>query len=102
MTGMARSSRSPVPDLLFEDEQEARAEEIDAYLERPEALGGAFPLHRITVFLTYGCNLACPYCKTIARSEGELRARPEKRIVYDLDAFARLLESHEGTPVRHL
>jgi molybdenum cofactor biosynthesis enzyme MoaA len=102
---MARPARSPVPDLLYEDQQEERVREIEAYLERPEdicAQGGALPLHRITVFLTYGCNLACPYCKTIARSENELQARPEKRVAYDLDAFAALLASHAGTPVRHL
>lgn len=90
------------PDLLFEDERDARALEIAPLLEAPERVSAAMPLHRLTVFLTYRCNLACPYCKTIARSEGELEARPQKRRSYDRAAFEALLDGHSGTVMRHL
>jgi MoaA/NifB/PqqE/SkfB family radical SAM enzyme len=95
-------ARSAVPDLLFEDQQVARVQEIAPYLDEPEGIDGAAPLHRLTVFLTYRCNLACPYCKTIARSEDELAARPAKRESFTVDAFRRLLDGHDGTPIRHL
>ncbi len=99
---MHDDARSPVPDLLFEDQQEARVADLGNLLETPERVSSQDPLHRLTVFLTYRCNLACPYCKTIARSEAELEARPQKRNSYDLASFKRLLDSHAGTPIRHL
>jgi MoaA/NifB/PqqE/SkfB family radical SAM enzyme len=98
----AARQRSPVPDLLFEDQQIARVAEIRPYLEQPEDIDAAVPLHRVTVFLTYGCNLACVYCKTIARSDEELRERPQKRLSFTLDSFGALLDSLAGTPLRHL
>ena len=49
--------RSPVPDLLFEDARLARLAEIAPLLADPELHDSAVPLHRITVFLTYRCNL---------------------------------------------
>lgn len=94
--------RSPVPDLLFEDVLAERLQDITPYLEQPEAVDGGTPLHRVTVFLTYHCNLDCPYCKTIARSEAELRAAPQKAVTFTPEMFARLLQSLEGTPVHHM
>ncbi len=94
--------RSPVPDLLFEDEQDTRIAELGGLVDEPEAVTGQTPLHRVTIFLTYRCNLDCPYCKTIARSEAELVARPQKRLTWDLERFERYLDEHEGTPIRHL
>jgi molybdenum cofactor biosynthesis enzyme MoaA len=94
--------RSPVPDLLFEEERDARVDELGHLLDAPLRLDASTPLHRVTVFLTYRCNLDCPYCKTIARSEAELEARPEKRRSFDAAAFEALLASHRGTPLRHL
>jgi MoaA/NifB/PqqE/SkfB family radical SAM enzyme len=95
-------ARSAVPDLIFVDQQISRVRDIAPYLEEPEALDATAPLHRVTVFLTYRCNLACPYCKTIARDEADLAAHPEKRETVDADAFRRLLDAHAGTPIRHL
>ena len=89
-------------NLLFEDEQERRLDELGGLLANPEQLGPEEPLHRLTVFLTYRCNLDCPYCKTIARSESELEARPAKRVSHTLASFERLLATHAGTPLRHL
>jgi len=94
--------RSPVPDLLFEDEQEARVAELGSLVDTPEDVTAQTPLHRLTIFLTYRCNLDCPYCKTIARSEAELRARPQKRLTWTLAQFEALLDAHQGTPLRHL
>jgi len=94
--------RSPVPDLLFEEEQVQRVAEIRPWLDQPEALGADAPLHRVTVFLTYQCNLDCPYCKTIARTPEELRERPQKARSHDLASFRELLESLPGSALRHL
>jgi MoaA/NifB/PqqE/SkfB family radical SAM enzyme len=90
--------RSPVPDLLFEDARRARLAELTPLLAHPEALDGSVPLDRITVFLTFRCNLACPHCKTIARARTDLGTRPRR--TWDLAAFERLLEAHAGTPIR--
>lgn len=98
----AKAARSPVPDLLYDEEQEARLAEIASLLRRPEALGPATPLHRLTVFLTFRCNLACSYCKTVPRSAAARAARPQARWTFDLPAFQRLLAAHEGTPIRHV
>lgn len=99
---MPRTLRSVVPDLLFDDERDARVLELGALVDEPDALSAQTPLHRVTVFLTYRCNLDCPYCKTIARSDAELEARPQKRASFDVAAFERLLSQHRGTPLRHL
>ncbi|MCW8132344.1 MAG: radical SAM protein [Planctomycetota bacterium] len=96
------TERSPVPDLLFEDECEERVAALGALRDDPGSLDAAQPLDRLTVFLTYACNLDCPYCKTIARSPEELAQRPEKKITYTLAAFRSFLDAHAGTPIRHL
>ena len=90
------------PDLLFEEECDARIRDVAHLLESPENIGIGDPLHRLTVFLTYACNLACPYCKTIPRGPPDLLAHPQKRLRYDRVSFAALLDAHEGTPLRHL
>jgi len=94
--------RSPVPDLLYEEVQHARLLELGPLRRWPETADGATPLHRVTVFLTYRCNLACPYCKTIARGAADLAAAPWKRRAHDLASFTRLLDGWAGTPLRHL
>ncbi len=99
-TGNATETRAP--DLLFEHEQRHRVEELGDTLNRPELLRPDAAFHRITVFLTYRCNLDCPYCKTIARTETERERSPQKRRVHDLESFEALLASYGGAPVRHL
>lgn len=99
---MREGVRSPVPDLLFDDEREARVSELGGLVDAPERVDASTPLHRLTVFLTYRCNLACPYCKTIARSEAALEARPQKRRTFTVAEFAALLTRHAGTPLRHV
>lgn len=94
--------RSPVPDLLFEDTQDRRLTELAPLLRRPEALGPATPLDRITVFVTYGCNLACAYCKAAARPSATRRSDPRRSRTFDVASFERLLDSHAGTPIRHV
>lgn len=86
--------RSPVPDLLFEDVRAARLGEIRHLLEDPGAAADA-PLHRITVFLTFRCNLACRYCRTARRpAAGAATFSPA--------AFRSLLRSHAGREIRHV
>src|SRR5688572_31425423 len=94
--------RSAVPDLLFEDVLDARLADIQPYLHEPERIDHATPLHRLTVFLTYRCNLSCPYCKTIARTAAELGAFPQKAETFDLASFRSMLDAHDGTPIQHL
>lgn len=97
-----RRGRSGVPDLLFDDQREARIDEIRPLLEHPDAIDSAAPLHRITVFATYRCNLACSYCKTIIRSPGERLTRPQKTVTVTVDTFRDMLAAHGDTPIRHL
>jgi molybdenum cofactor biosynthesis enzyme MoaA len=97
-----RLASTRAPDLLFEDVCQSRLEDLGDLLHHPEDIDPSTPLHRITVFLTYACNLDCPYCKTIARSAEELAEKPQKKSVFDLAAFEALLKTHESAPVRHL
>jgi molybdenum cofactor biosynthesis enzyme MoaA len=64
-------------------------------------LSAGFPLHRVTLFLSYACNLRCPYCKTIARTPEELEAKPEKGVTYTLEQYGSLLDGL-GPTVVHL
>jgi molybdenum cofactor biosynthesis enzyme MoaA len=98
----AARGRSAVPDLLFEDTQDERLTELAPLLREPEALGPATPLDRITVFITYGCNLACSYCKAVPRGSAARGASPRAGRTFDLPGFDRLLDGHAGTPIRHV
>ena len=89
-----------VPDLLFEDVLSMRVEAVRDRAETLELEAG-FPLHRVTLFLSYRCNLRCPYCKTIARSAEELEQKPQKGVTYTLAQFNELLDGL-GHPVQHL
>ena len=100
--GSNRHQRSVVPDLIFEDEQHQRAIDLGHLLEHPECVAAETEIHRVTVFLTYRCNLACPYCKTIARSAEELVTRPQKAESHDLVSFEKFISSLRGTPIKHL
>ncbi len=95
-------NRSLALDLLFDDTQVDRVNDIHSYLEEPDCVDRNVALHRVTVFLTYGCNLDCPYCKTIARNEEELRLFPQKAETFNIDTFRAFLLSINGTPVHHL
>ena len=95
-------ARSAVPDLLFEDVCRARTEALAGLCDDPAAIDAAMPLHRVTVFVTYRCNLACSYCKTIVRSPADLQALPQRARSLDLAGFAALLASHGDTPIEHL
>ncbi|MFO1078248.1 MAG: radical SAM protein [Planctomycetota bacterium] len=95
-------TRSPVPDLLFEDVCDARVGDIRHLLDEPTRVDGATRLHRLTVFATYRCNLRCTYCKTIARSPQDLEARPQRAATLDRAGFDALLAGHGDTPIDHV
>lgn len=95
-------ARSRAPDLLFEDVLDARVADLGTLVDDPSTVGAEDALHRVTVFLTYRCNLACPYCKTIARTAEELAARPQKAKTYAFEDFERLLDTHGATRIEHL
>lgn len=90
------SNRSPVPDLLFDDVQQTRLEEIGPYLADPCRLDARLPLHRVTVFTTFACNLACEYCKTMTADPRQYPA------AFDLASFRSMLARLDPTPVRHI
>jgi pyruvate-formate lyase-activating enzyme len=93
-----REARSggPAPDLLFEDQQQGRLRDIRHLLDTPERLTAGEPLHRITFFLTYRCNLKCSFCRTV--SPGSRKNAPD----FTEESFAGLLDTHAGTPVAHI
>ncbi len=93
----ARAQARRAPDLLFEEQQRARIRDLAPLLEYPERITAGVGLHRMTVFLTYACNLACIYCKTIAFHDA-----PAGRRGFDLAGFDSLLDAHTASPVRHL
>ena len=76
-----------------------RLSDIAPYLADPGAVPSSLPLHRVTVFLTYACNLACPYCKTIVRSDDDLRRFPQKADTFTYELFAEYLTGLEAVPV---
>jgi MoaA/NifB/PqqE/SkfB family radical SAM enzyme len=101
LAGACQAHRSTVPDLLFEDVRDARVGDIREYLEAPERVDARVALHRLTLFVTYACQLACPYCKTIARTDDDRERWPQKRTAFDLAAFTALLAGIES-PITHL
>ncbi len=103
-TVCASSTVSPggAPDLLFDDIRDARVIELRPHLEAPAGVADGFPLHRVTVFLTYRCNLACPYCRTIPGRLPSAERRGDAVNTYTLERFAALLERVGDMPVRHL
>jgi pyruvate-formate lyase-activating enzyme len=107
-TPKAHIHRSPVPDLLFAEDRAQRIADLQGagpqpdLCRHPEALRPETPLHRITVFVSYRCNLQCGFCKTIVRSAEDLRALPQRAVSMDLEAFRRLLATHAGAPIEHL
>jgi len=93
--------RSGVPDLLFPDVRRGRISDITPLLDAPERLDASASLHRVTLFLTYRCQLSCGYCKTIARGDADLRRFPQKRDTFDLVAFRALIDGTDAT-IDHL
>ncbi len=94
--------RSPVPDLLFEDIQAARIRDISPYLKCPGLIDAFTPLHRMTIFLTYQCNLHCAYCKSSFNNPKQLRRFPHRAISFTMESFEQALRSFNGIPIRHM
>lgn len=57
-------------------------------------------LHRLTMFLTFSCNLNCFYCNTIRSAHDKLWTAKQKS--YDLKQFIEFLDKLETTRIRHL
>jgi wyosine [tRNA(Phe)-imidazoG37] synthetase (radical SAM superfamily) len=92
-------TRSPVPDLIYEDYRDSRIQEINKHFRSPMAdLPSRW--HRITLFTTYRCNLNCVYCKTIRITPGV--PYPAKSKELDLDGFQHILEMLSQRPVQHI
>jgi molybdenum cofactor biosynthesis enzyme MoaA len=93
--------RSGVPDLIFDDVREERVRDIEPWLETPERIDAQATLHRVTVFATYRCGLACPYCRSRVRDAADLERQPHRGLAFDRDTFARFLDSLDS-PIEHL
>ncbi|MEQ1910373.1 MAG: radical SAM protein [Vicinamibacterales bacterium] len=93
--------RSGVPDLIFQDVREQRVRDIEPWLDTPEGIDARASLHRVTVFATYRCGLACPYCRSRVRDAADLERQPHRGLAFDRDSFARFLDSLDS-PVEHL
>lgn len=87
---------SQLPDLIYRDVRARRIHEAHQHLTAPEM---RLPerLHRLTLFTTFRCNLACRYCHTIQHGP----AAPGQTD-YTLARFRRLLERLDETPIAHL
>lgn len=90
------TSHHAAPDLVFTDQQKSRLIEIEPLLDAPERLDGHTPLHRLTVFLTYRCNLRCSFCKTVPLPLSG--GAPD----FTVESFERVLDAHADTPIRHV
>ena len=96
-----RPFRSGVPDLIFDDVREQRVRDIEPWLDTPEQIDARAPLHRVTVFATYRCGLACPYCRSRVRDAADLERQPHRGLAFDRDTFAQFLDSLDS-PIEHL
>lgn len=97
--------RSVVPDLIFQDLQEARAERVASGALRRGRLGDTAPsLDRATVFVTHRCNFRCRYCNgphlnqtTPAAVRRDLLSRE-----LGLPLFTRCLEQWRQRGLKHI
>ena len=96
-----RPTRSGVPDLIFDDVREQRVRDIEPWLETPERIDARASLHRVTVFATYRCGLACPYCRSRVRDAADLERQPHRGLAFDRHTFASFLDSVDS-PIEHL
>jgi MoaA/NifB/PqqE/SkfB family radical SAM enzyme len=80
----------------------ARVADLAQLVDDPHAVDATTALHRLTVFVTYRCNLRCAYCKTIVRDARDLRALPQRAVTFGLAEFERMLDGHGATPIQHL
>jgi MoaA/NifB/PqqE/SkfB family radical SAM enzyme len=86
-------------DLIYSDSRIARVEEMRPFFR---ATCPALPnrLHRVTVFLTFACNLRCIYCNTTRSTKG--KPWPAKGKEYDLARFRRVIDQVIPHNVQHL
>ncbi|MCK5836006.1 MAG: radical SAM protein [Desulfobacula sp.] len=57
--------------------------------------------HRITMFLTFNCNLNCFYCNIIRQPDFDRRWKT-KNSTYDLNQFVQFIDSLSGQAIQHL
>lgn len=93
---------SKVPDLIYQNQALERANEIKPFLKNINKISDFKYLHRVTVFLTYKCNLSCEYCKTIPQSKNELVIRPQKNETYSYTDFVDYLNTLKDYKIKHL
>ena len=91
--------RGQLLDLLYPENRFTRVKEcLKRYSEDGGGISG--PLHRVTLFLTFKCNLNCYYCNTIRpRPNNQL---PGGRGDYDLKRFIRFINLVLNHDIHHL
>ncbi len=86
-------------DLLYPQNRFNRVNECRRiFFENPDSLPEV--LHRVTMFLTFKCNLRCFYCNTIKSVyDGN---GPAKNDSYDLTQFIKFIDTMAGQRIQHL
>jgi len=86
---------SQVPDLIHGDYSNKRVQGLCQYFQPPNYDLPPY-FHRITLFVTYKCNLNCVYCKTIHKPEHT------KSTEMNLEHFKQFLSQLSVKPVKHI
>ncbi|UCG12636.1 MAG: radical SAM protein [Deltaproteobacteria bacterium] len=86
-------------DLIYPENRIERTEEIKDLFRSPNP-GLPRKLHRVTLFLTFRCNLRCTYCNTILPNKG--RSWPAKGKDYDFKRFKHVIDELVCCEVQHL
>lgn len=87
-------------DLLYPENRAQRVAEIREYfLADTPTLPETF--HRVTLFLTFRCNLRCRYCNTILPNPGD-RPWPAKKRDLELSTFKRMIDGLAPHRLQHL
>jgi len=86
-------------DLLYPQNRFVRVNECRRiYYRSKEALPKI--LHRVTMFLTFNCNLRCFYCNTIKPVFGT--SWPAKGDTYDIKQFVKFIDPLAAQNIQHL
>ncbi|MDY6988910.1 MAG: radical SAM protein [Thermodesulfobacteriota bacterium] len=86
-------------DLIYTQNRKERVEEVKPLFHSGHMV---LPpkLHRVTMFLTFRCNLRCVYCNTIRPTKGA--PWPTKNKEYDLEQFRAVVDQLAPYNIQHM
>lgn len=94
-----RTQSGQLLDLIYPENRSERVKEIrDVFQSRGVVLPSK--LHRVTLFLTFRCNLRCSYCNTILPDKS--KPWPAKGKDYDFKKFRDVIDELAPYRVQHL